>query len=249
MSAVKDKAVCIRSLNYSESSQIVTLFSRGHGKLSAIAKGSRRERSKFSGGIDILTAGEILFVPAHRESNLATLTEFELYKTFSRLRRELVSLNCCQYMCELLNQFTEELDPHESLYEKFVMSLEALEQTTRPESVLVVFELILLGEIGLAPVWHNCSVCGKDIPDDRRLYFNSECGGMLCRECECAVIEKRFIERNALSILRDPAKAQTANRAHVLQAHDLLSYHQQQLLGKETAVMKFVNRLLRNNSN
>ncbi|MHC4433863.1 MAG: DNA repair protein RecO, partial [Planctomycetota bacterium] len=45
----KDMAICIRAVDYSETSQIVTLFARDTGKIGAIAKGSKRPKSKFDG--------------------------------------------------------------------------------------------------------------------------------------------------------------------------------------------------------
>ena len=49
----KDTAICIRALDYSESSQIVTFFTRATGKVDAIAKGSKRTGSRFDGPIEI----------------------------------------------------------------------------------------------------------------------------------------------------------------------------------------------------
>ena len=248
MSTVKDQAICIRSVNYSESSQIVTLFGRGHGKIRAIAKGSRRGRGKFGAGIDVLTGGAVIFVPARNESTLATLTEFDVQEPFSGLRRDLLALHCGQYMCELLGQLTEDLDPHEALYDAFAAALEQLQATDRAEVALLGFELILLHEIGLSPVWNRCSSCQRDLPAKGHIYFSSSAGGVLCRDCEPAVIEKRFVEPHVLQILQNPTMAKRAARQNVIEAHELLSYHQRELAGKQTAVMKFVNQLLHNHT-
>ena len=44
----KDKGICIRTTDYSESSQILTFFTAQNGKLSVIAKGAKRPKSSFS---------------------------------------------------------------------------------------------------------------------------------------------------------------------------------------------------------
>jgi len=245
MPQIQDQAVCIRSRDYSETSQIVTLFGRQTGKLHALAKGSRRPNSKFGGGIDLLTAGEIFFVPSRGESNLATLTEFELQQAYPHLRRNLLSLHCSEYIAALLAEFTEDCDPHVRLFEALTDTLQQLSQTNRPELTLLNFELILLREIGLAPVWDRCSCCSRPISSDPNLYFSSQNSGMICRDCEPAIMEKRLLEPQVLTILQKPTLAQKAPRNIVIKAHELLSYHQRELAGKDSVVTNFVNQLLR----
>ena len=251
MSTTKDEAVCIRSLKFSESSQIVTLFTRNHGKLPAIAKGSRRTASRFAGGIGLLAAGAIIFTPAKQAGQLATLHEFVLTDGFDPLRKELLALHCAQVAAQLVASFVEEMDPHESLYDALVESLNKWGTVNRPEWILLEFELRLLHEIGLAPLWDRCTLCQRSLKTERvngdepdRLYFSSEKGGMLCTTCEQTVMEKRFVQRNVLEILQNPQLGQTRHRRAVLDAHTLLSYHQRELLGNQSSLTAFVNGLL-----
>ena len=83
----KDLAICIRAVDYSETSQIVTFFTRDTGKISAIAKGSKRPKSTFDGPIEILSHGRIVFADSNTEK-LATLTEFQQQPTILRLRQK-----------------------------------------------------------------------------------------------------------------------------------------------------------------
>ena len=62
MATVTDKALCIRQWDFSETSQTVSLFARDIGLFRAIAKGSRRPKSRFSGGIDLLTMGDVVAI-------------------------------------------------------------------------------------------------------------------------------------------------------------------------------------------
>jgi DNA repair protein RecO (recombination protein O) len=245
MPPVKDQALCIRKHDYSETSQIVTLFGHASGKVRAMAKGCRRSRGKFSGGFEVLSAGSMIFIPPHGESALATLTEWELEESFPGLRRNLLALNCAQYAADILADFTEDLDPHPRLYESLYAALKQWQQSPRPDVVLLVFELILLQEAGLCPSWHNCCACGKPLLSTPRLYFSSRTGGMLCRECEPAVVEKRFVQLPALQLLQDSQYAASAPIPVVGEAHELLSYHERELLGKQSSTMVFVNQLLR----
>lgn len=248
MIKLKDEVICIGCRKYSESSQIVTLFGKAHGRIRAIAKGSRRNKSNFSGGIDLLTVGSVIFAPARGESSLATLMEYELASGFSGLRGDLLSLNCGQYGCELVGAFTEDYDPHEGLYDAFLGFLERLccpGSSGGCIAALVGFELVLLREVGLSPTFGGCCQCGAVVSGGSRVYFSSGRGGVLCRDCEGAVMEKRYITAAALGVLQRPVLCGDADNRVILEAHEVLSYHERELLGKETATMVFVNKLLR----
>ena len=97
----KDIAICIRAVDYSETSQILTFFARETGKISAIAKGSKRPKSAFDGPIEVFSQGKIVFSSPNREK-LATLTEFEQQPTTGGLLNDLFALNCCLFGAELL---------------------------------------------------------------------------------------------------------------------------------------------------
>ena len=89
----KDEAICIRTLDYSETSQIVTLFSKEHGKIDAMAKGSKRAKSPFDGPIEIFSCGQIVF-SEKGDQKLSTLAEFTQQPRFLALRTKLFALNC-----------------------------------------------------------------------------------------------------------------------------------------------------------
>ncbi len=72
----KDTAICIRAIDYSETSQILTFFTRDTGKIGAIAKGSKRPKSSFGGPFEIFSYGKIVFAESNKDK-LSTLTEFE----------------------------------------------------------------------------------------------------------------------------------------------------------------------------
>ena len=101
----KDLAICIRAVDYSETSQILTLFTRQAGKISAIAKGSKRPKSAFDGPIEVFSHGKIVFSDSNKEK-LATLTEFEQQPGFTNLAGNLFALNCSFFATEPVDKLT-----------------------------------------------------------------------------------------------------------------------------------------------
>ena len=132
----KDKGICVRTTDYSESSQILTFFSAQTGKLNVIAKGARRPKSPFGGPIELLSVGDMVFSLKDSEK-LGTLTEFNPVFFGSGLRKKILSLNCALFACELLNLFTKELDAHPAVFdEAIVISAEARKRSGRQEFTL-----------------------------------------------------------------------------------------------------------------
>jgi len=77
MSSEKATAIVLRSVDFSESSSVVTLFTREFGKIHALAKGARRPKGPFEGALDLLALCRIVFL---RKSSgaLDLLTEAKL---------------------------------------------------------------------------------------------------------------------------------------------------------------------------
>src|SRR5687768_18449628 len=111
MSLVPDRCICLRKVEYSETSQILLLFARGHGLVRVIARGAHRVTkagaSKFGGGIDLLDVGEAVFTD-RPERDLATLTEWHLREGHLELRRSLRGLYLGFYAAELVSLLMQE---------------------------------------------------------------------------------------------------------------------------------------------
>jgi DNA repair protein RecO (recombination protein O) len=162
----KDAAICIGAVDYSETSQILTLFTRQTGKISAIAKGSKRPKSAFGGPVEILAFGEIVF-SHHSDRKLATLTEFDQQPVFTPgHKNDLFALNCSYFAAELVNRLTDEYDPHPELFDFFLEYLQnarqerdTLHTSQDTLKLLILFQLTLLKEVGLRPVLNACVNC------------------------------------------------------------------------------------------
>ena len=94
----------LRSTEWSESSQIVVLLTGGHGKVRGLAKGSKRQSpsslQRFSGGIELLTAGQVV-ATTRPSSELAAVTEWDLQNDYFRLRRDFRGQRLAMYAADL----------------------------------------------------------------------------------------------------------------------------------------------------
>ena len=139
MPTISDQAICIRQWDFSETSQTVSLFGRETGIFRGLAKGSRRPRSNFSGGIDLLTQGNVVAIMKPGRE-LATLTEWGLSLVWWGIRRDVVANRIAYYISDCITRMLHQHDPHPRVYDGFVTALEALEGSVPPEQVLVCFQ-------------------------------------------------------------------------------------------------------------
>jgi len=243
----KDIAICIRAVDYSETSQIVTFFTRANGKISAIAKGSKRPKSAFGGPIEILSLGKIVFSDSSKE-RLATLTEFEQQPGFAHLVRNFFALNCASFAAELVNGLTDDYDPHPRLFDTFLQFLQnasghRASSTEHREvlSLLILFQLNLLTEIGLQPVWSYCVNC-KTIYDIRHtryeLYFSSSANGLVCRDCEASFPDRIRLTKNAVACLANLKRLTESDQKTLREIEKVLISHITSLLGRPPKMAK-----------
>ena len=154
MPTTRDEAVCIRHWDFSETSQTVSLFTRTQGVLRGLAKGAKRVGGRFSGGIDLLTRGEVVaIVKPGRE--LATLTDWTLLTAWRAVRNDLAANQAGFYAADLVQRMLALGDPHPRLYEALVSFLESLEvprSGANPSAAATLaFQTVLLDEVGLRP--------------------------------------------------------------------------------------------------
>ncbi|MBX3469433.1 MAG: DNA repair protein RecO [Planctomycetes bacterium] len=201
MAIHRTDAIVLRAIDYSETSLIVWLYTRDHGRVHLIAKGARRARSPFEGALEPLVRGELVFYRKAKPDGLDIAKEFDPVDLHLGLRADLARLHRGVYVGELLTELSE---PDVASPEAFDAAAEALGHLARGshdalEQALVGCQLRLLAASGLRPVLDRCARCGGPVfPEapagrdarpaqerDRRAddaWFGPAQGGALCLE-------------------------------------------------------------------
>lgn len=243
---IKDRAICIRAVDYSETSQVVTLFARQAGKIAAIAKGSKRPKSAFDGPIELLSFGDIVFAGSHGDK-LATLTEFQPQPVRGELRRNLTALQSALFAAELLNLLTDDYDPHVALFDHFLQFLQDIEEGQVPGVRrdilirLILFQLVLLHEVGLRPVLSACANCKRPVAADRgESYFSAAANGLLCRDCEMSFPDRVRLSPRVVRCLTDVKLLAQADQATLEEVEQVLIHYFTYIVGHPLKLAKHV---------
>ena len=200
MSAQKTLALTLRTLDFSETSQIVTVYTRDAGRMTLLAKGSRRKNRGIQGGIDLFQLLEIVYIE-RPGAQLGLLTEFTLKEEFAGLRRSLARGYAAFFVAELMRTLTEEHDPAPEVFDLALETLTLLGETGRVETATHAFEARFLRLIGLLPRFDACASCGRGIDGKGDVAFAPGAGGALCGACAPGVAERISVSRGALAML------------------------------------------------
>lgn len=177
----QDEAICIRHWDWSETSQTVSLLTREHGMLRGLAKGAKREKGRFCGGIELLTRGQVLFI-AKPNAELATLTEWDLSELFPGLHRDLRRFYAGMYVADLLQHSIRDRDPHPGAFEATLACLRRLGAAPGADAavaeVLTRFQWALLQEMGYRPELARDVRTGGELPSADRYLFAPHQGGV-----------------------------------------------------------------------
>ncbi|MFN7796583.1 MAG: DNA repair protein RecO [Planctomycetota bacterium] len=183
MSLEKTDAIVLKTIEWSETSLIVTLLTRDFGKVSAIAKGARRLKSPFESALDLLSLSSVVFLKKSGES-LDLLTEAKLLRRFRGAQVGLLPLYCGYYAGELINALTENHEPIPGLLDSLCNALAELDRQADPAWTILDFELQTIQRLGHMPSWRWCVACGEEIETDRQsIAFSPQAGGVLCPNC------------------------------------------------------------------
>jgi DNA repair protein RecO (recombination protein O) len=210
MSSEKALAIVLRTIEFSESSLVVTLFTREFGKIQGLAKGGKRIKGPFDSALDLLALCRIVFLRKSSEA-LDLLTEAKLVRRFRIPGRELGSLYAAYYVAELLGELTDQYDPHPELFDLADESLAALSAGEPVAGRVLRFELGALRSLGHLPSFETCVECGEPVPLVGRVAFGQLDGGVLCVRCR---VGKRQVASVSAGVLRTMAElADPASRA------------------------------------
>jgi DNA repair protein RecO (recombination protein O) len=175
----RDEGVVLRTQKLGEADRIVTLLTREHGRVRAVAKGVRRTRSKFGARLEPFMVADLQL---HRGRSLDIVTQAETLAPYGeRLATDYPRYTAGTAMLETAERLTEEGEPAVQQFLLLVGGLRALTDSVHePTLVLDAFLLRSLAVAGWAPSFYDCARCGAEGPHRA---FAVAAGGAVCPTC------------------------------------------------------------------
>ena len=163
---------------YSETSQIINLFTQQYGRVDLIAKGSKRPKSKFKSFLQPFLP---ILVSWSGRSKLKTLREVEVTGVYiEKIRGK--HLMSAFYLNELILSFLTVADPYPDLFTDYSIAITDLSDAGNIEIALRKFEISMLSEIGYAINFDTEAMSSKNIQGEKDYIFYPEQGFRLAND-------------------------------------------------------------------
>ncbi len=210
MALYRDQGVVLRTIKLGETDRIVSLMTRGNGKVRAVAKGVRKPGSRFGARLEPTTH---LAFQCYRGRELDVITQVETIDANRVLREHYGCLTHAVSMLEAVDQVALEREPNHALYRMLEQALRTLAREPSP-IVSTAFFWKMLSLEGFHPMLDDCARCGCSLaladapdpgvpdpgvpdpgapdpgagvrPEDASAVFDLHDGGTLCASCSGA---------------------------------------------------------------
>ncbi|HEY1689021.1 MAG TPA: DNA repair protein RecO [Solirubrobacteraceae bacterium] len=178
---IKSEAVVLRSIRYAEADRILHLYTPARGRISAIAKGVRRTKSRFGGRLEPFFR---LRIELHEgRGELMTVTGADTVDGHMKLRADAGALDAAARACDAVGRLFDTSEPHPHVFNLLCRQLSLLDE--RPRDALrarsLAFRMKLLHAAGFAPQLAACAHCGEG---EHLAGFSGAAGGVVCSACE-----------------------------------------------------------------
>lgn len=170
----------LKSVDWSESSKILTVFTDLYGKISLMVKGAKRPNSTFRGQLETGCIVQFVYdfkegrdVQIAKDASVRDLYSIALTENYSRFTS---FLSCLEFTDILL----EKDDPHPDIFSSLQSITIHLSTSKHPESFMIRYILELVDFLGFKLHLTECGVCGNPL---EKQYQYSPKDGILCENC------------------------------------------------------------------
>ena len=169
-------AIILRSRDYKEADQLLTIYTREQGKLTVRVRGVKKQNSKLRGGVLLFSQAELVVTAGKA---FPIVTGASTITSFASLRSDFARMSYAGYAAELLDQVISEGHADEELYLFMLQTLQLLEFID-PWVAVKYLELKVLERQGYPLALKHCQKCGARFAGE---HHRGVYGGLLCKRC------------------------------------------------------------------
>jgi DNA repair protein RecO (recombination protein O) len=176
---MKTEGIIIRTQDYGESNKIITVLTQGYGKISLMARGARKMKSRLSSVVQLFTYGQFLFFKGSAKS-MGNLSQGEVIHSFRDLRQDLTKTAYAAYCAEWMDKVLTHDEPGGYAFQLLLQTFEYLAEDKNASVLARLFEMKMLTLAGYKPQVDACVRCGRQ---EGHFGFSVPEGGFLCDHC------------------------------------------------------------------
>lgn len=183
MGIIETEGLVLKTYGLAEADKIVVLLTKNEGLVRGVARGAKRLKSRFGGGLEVFSIVQIAYFQKE-DRELVSIRNIELIKSYFEKAGNPSFFKNFAYLTELLGEFAPPHDPNERLYRMARVCLDTADNNEASlRSIVVYFELWVLKLGGYLPDWSRCQNCKKELNEYEKtgLQINFH---LICQVCQ-----------------------------------------------------------------
>ena len=197
MGIIKTKGIIISENNMGDFDKMLTMLTPGMGKISCVAKGSRRQNSALLASSQFLCFGEYILYKGSQNYSINSCDTIEM---FYNLRTDLDKIKYATHITKIIQDVTNENENSYKILQLYLNTLFMFAETEKDKDlILSIFKIKLLCLLGFKPRLDKCTNCGsiEDITS-----FSIKENGIKCIDCRMQDKSTIQISQSTLASLR-----------------------------------------------
>ena len=176
---LRTEGIVLKEIRYKDTSKILKVYTRKYGRISVMARGAYRAKSRIIANTQPFSYNEYNL---HRGRNFFYLNQGNLLDSFYSIREKMERVAYGLYMLELIEKSLPEEEENEKLFLLLATGLRVLEGLEKDFIKFIIsYELKFISFLGYKPYLQSCVLCGNN--NMRKIKFSIENGGIICSNC------------------------------------------------------------------
>lgn len=206
----KVDGIVLKTQDYGETHKLVTIYTKKIGKITAIARGAKKTKSRMAAVTQPFIHAQFLM---YIKQGLSTIQQGEIIHSFRSIREDITKTAYAAYLAELTDKLVDDKYANPFLYNQFYQTINWIDENNFNHIAIPVmmYELKIYQQSGFALNTDTCIMCDHNTPP---YSFSIKEGGLLCSKCinvdpEAVKLSQRAVR--LLSIFKHTALERVGN--------------------------------------
>lgn len=205
------EGIVVRSMDYGEGNKIIVLLTKEAGKVSVMARGAKKLKSRHSAITQMFTHGIYTYFKGN-VSQMGTLNHGEIISSHHAIRENLNKSAYAAYLAELTDRLIGEAEGGGFVFGQLAAAMMAIEEDKDLAMILHIYEMVMLSVAGYAPSFSECVSCGGALTEP---WFSVSGGGALCTRCRSVQPDAMLLAPGVFKVLRAIQRANLRNLGNI----------------------------------
>lgn len=210
MPTYKARAIIIKTYKLGEADKIIKMYSRDGRLISAVAKSSRKIRSRFRGRLELFN---LVDLELSKGRNLDIINQAEISHSFLKIPRDFNKFVFAEIISNIILRTQASGDDSPFLFKLLYICLNEIDNAEEEDGmvlkkIMCFFGARFLQIIGFSPMLDGCSKCNENLEDlyqlgKKDIYFSIRYGGVLCGKCSGLTGSKMILNPSSFRLISD----------------------------------------------